>query len=153
MTNAHSGPRRSPTHKPGEEGRGSEKLADLLDPKWRARFSGTPAYSGTIMNATFQIARDLGWTISKARQAARHAGAVGDRYAQEDSLGERAVMADGAGYLSRYREAGQPVDIVYPEEARRSPPARVRLLKAAPNPNAARLSRTDALTRGPATHR
>src|SRR5499427_6941920 len=37
-------------------------FADLLDPKWAGKMvKAHPAYSGTIMNATFQIARDLGW--------------------------------------------------------------------------------------------
>src|ERR1700749_2643256 len=36
--------------------------ADLLDPKWAGKIvKAHPAYSGTIMTATFQIARDLGW--------------------------------------------------------------------------------------------
>src|SRR3974390_2264950 len=35
---------------------------DLLDPKWAGKMvKAHPAYSGTIMNATFEIARDLGW--------------------------------------------------------------------------------------------
>src|ERR1700730_1285384 len=35
---------------------------DLLDPKWVGKLvKAHPAYSGTIMNATFEIARDLGW--------------------------------------------------------------------------------------------
>ena len=39
-----------------------KSFADLLDPKWAGKLvKAHPAYSGTIMNATFQIARDLGW--------------------------------------------------------------------------------------------
>src|SRR5215510_5445914 len=35
---------------------------DLLDPKWAGKLvKAHPAYSGTIMNATFQTARELGW--------------------------------------------------------------------------------------------
>jgi iron(III) transport system substrate-binding protein len=56
------------------------------------------------------------------------------------SLGERAVMADGAGYLViRYREEGQPVEIVYPTEGTPLATGPSAVLKAAPNPNAARL--------------
>ena len=63
-----------------------KSFADLLDPKWNGKIvKAHPAYSGTIMNATFQIARDLGWDyLEKLAQAEGHAGAVGDRYAQED---------------------------------------------------------------------
>src|SRR6266852_9886256 len=39
-----------------------KSFADLLDPKWTGKMvKGHPAYSGTIMTATFQIVRDLGW--------------------------------------------------------------------------------------------
>src|SRR5665213_3702722 len=39
-----------------------KSFADLLDPKWKGKMvKAHPAYSGTIMNATFEIARDLGW--------------------------------------------------------------------------------------------
>jgi iron(III) transport system substrate-binding protein len=56
------------------------------------------------------------------------------------SLGERAVMVDGAGYLViRYKEDGQPVEIVYPEEGTPLAASPSAVFKAAPNPNAARL--------------
>jgi iron(III) transport system substrate-binding protein len=56
------------------------------------------------------------------------------------SLGERAVMVDGAGYLViRYKEQGQPVEIVYPEEGTPLATGPSAIFKAAPNPNAARL--------------
>src|SRR6202140_1957301 len=36
--------------------------ADLLDPKWTSKIvKAHPGYSGTIMTATYQMARDLGW--------------------------------------------------------------------------------------------
>jgi hypothetical protein len=39
-----------------------KSFADLLDPKWKGKIcKAHPAYSGTIMNSTFQIVRDLGW--------------------------------------------------------------------------------------------
>ena len=49
-------------------------------------------------------------------------------------------MADGAGYLViRNKEAGQPVEIVYPEEGTPLATGPSAVFKAAPNPNAARL--------------
>ena len=37
-------------------------FANLLDPKWKGKIvKGHPDYSGTILTATFQLARDLGW--------------------------------------------------------------------------------------------
>ena len=56
------------------------------------------------------------------------------------ALGERAVMVDGAGYLViRYKEEGQPVEIVYPAEGTPLATGPSAVFKAAPNPNAARL--------------
>lgn len=49
-------------------------------------------------------------------------------------------MVDGAGYLViRYKEAGQPVEIVYPEEGTPLATGPSAVFKGAPNPNAARL--------------
>ena len=40
-----------------------KSFADLLDPKWKGKIvKGHPDYSGTILTATFQLARDLGWS-------------------------------------------------------------------------------------------
>src|SRR5262245_14320819 len=37
-------------------------FADLLEPKWTGKIvKAHPAYSGTIMTATFQLVRELGW--------------------------------------------------------------------------------------------
>src|SRR5215467_4986843 len=39
-----------------------KSFADLLDPKWTGKLvKAHPGYSGTIMTATFQMSRDLGW--------------------------------------------------------------------------------------------
>src|SRR5436190_22580677 len=39
-----------------------KSFADLLDPKWVGKIvKAHPGYSGTIMTATFQTARDVGW--------------------------------------------------------------------------------------------
>jgi iron(III) transport system substrate-binding protein len=119
-----------------------KSFADLLDPKWAGKLvKGHPAYSGTIMNATFQIARDLGWDYLEklARQRVMQVQSATDA-PKKISLGERAVMVDGAGYLViRYKEEGQPVDIVYPEEGTPLAASPSAVFKAAPNPNAARL--------------
>ena len=119
-----------------------KSFADLLDPKWAGKIvKAHPAYSGTIMNATFQIARDLGWDYFEklAKQRVMQVQSATDT-PKKISLGERAVMADGAGCLViRYREEGQPVDIVYPEEGTPLAGGPSAVFKAAPNPNAARL--------------
>ena len=119
-----------------------KSFADLLDPKWMGKMvKGHPGFSGTIMTATFQITRDLGWDYLEklAKQRVLQVQSATDT-PKRISLGERAVMVDGAGYLViRYKEAGQPVEIVYPEEGTPLATGPSAVFKGAPNPNAARL--------------
>jgi len=119
-----------------------KSFADLLDPKWKGKIcKAHPAYSGTIMNSTFQIARDLGWDYLEklAKQNVLQVQSATDT-PKKIALGERAIMADGAGYLViRDKEAGRPVEIVYPEEGTPLATSPSAVFKAAPNPNAARL--------------
>jgi iron(III) transport system substrate-binding protein len=119
-----------------------KSFADLMDPKWKSKIvKAHPAYSGTIMNATFQIARDLGWNYLEqlAKQNVMQVQSATDT-PKKIALGERAIMFDGAGYLViRNKEAGQPVDVIYPEEGTPLATSPSAVFKAAPNPNAARL--------------
>jgi iron(III) transport system substrate-binding protein len=119
-----------------------KSFADLLDPKWKGKMvKAHPAYSGTIMNATFQIARDLGWEYLEklARQSILQVQSATDT-PKKIALGERAIMIDGAGYLViRDKEAGKPVDVIYPAEGTPVATSPSCVFKAAPNPNAARL--------------
>jgi iron(III) transport system substrate-binding protein len=119
-----------------------KSFADLLDPKWKGKIvKAHPAYSGTIMNATFQITRDLGWGYLEklAKQNILQVQSATDT-PKKIALGERAIMADGAGYLViRNKEAGQPVEVVYPTEGTPLATGPSAVFKAAPNPNAARL--------------
>src|ERR1700745_1507143 len=40
-----------------------KSFAELLDPRWKGKIvQGHPGYSGTIMTATYQMQRDLGWS-------------------------------------------------------------------------------------------
>src|SRR5215207_3125359 len=73
-----------------------KSFKDLLDPKWAGKLvKAHPAYSGTIMNATFQIARDLGWGYFEqlAKQRVMQVQSATDT-PKKISLGERAVMVD-----------------------------------------------------------
>ncbi|HEY7662934.1 MAG TPA: extracellular solute-binding protein [Xanthobacteraceae bacterium] len=119
-----------------------KSFADLLDPKWAGKLvKAHPAYSGTIMNATMQTARELGWEYFEklAKQRVLQVQSATDT-PKKIALGERAVMVDGAGYLViRYKEDGQPVEIVYPQEGTPLATGPSAVFKAAPNPNAARL--------------
>jgi iron(III) transport system substrate-binding protein len=119
-----------------------KSFADLLDPKWKGKMvKAHPAYSGTIMNSTFQVARDLGWEYLEklAKQSVLQVQSATDT-PKKIALGERAVMVDGAGYLViRDKEAGKPVDVIYPTEGTPLATGPSAVFKAAPNPNAARL--------------
>ena len=119
-----------------------KSFADLLDPKWAGKMvKAHPAYSGTIMNATFEIARDLGWEYLEklAKQRVMQVQSATDT-PKKIELGERAVMVDGAGYLViQAKEKGAPVEIVYPAEGTPLATSPSALFKAAPSPNAGRL--------------
>jgi iron(III) transport system substrate-binding protein len=119
-----------------------KSFADLLDPKWASKMvKAHPSYSGTIMNSTFQVARDLGWEYFEklAKQRVMQVQSATDT-PKKVQLGERAVMVDGAGYfIIRFKEAGDPVEIVYPEEGTPVATSPSAIMKSAPNPNAAKL--------------
>src|SRR5882757_7760597 len=119
-----------------------KSFADLLDPKWAGKMvKAHPAYSGTIMNSTFQVARDLGWEYFEklAKQRVMQVQSATDT-PKKISLGERAIMVDGAGYLLiQGKEKGEPLEIVYPTEGTPLATSPSAVLKRAPNPNAARL--------------
>jgi iron(III) transport system substrate-binding protein len=119
-----------------------KSFADLLDPKWTGKLvKAHPGYSGTIMTATFQIARDLGWDylekLSKQRVMQVQSSADPPK---KLALGERAVMADGNEYnMFQLKEKGDPVEIVYPAEGTPLIIGPNAVMKNAPNPNAAKL--------------
>jgi iron(III) transport system substrate-binding protein len=119
-----------------------KSFADLLDPKWAGKMvKGHPAYSGTIMTATFQMVRELGWEYFEklAKQRIMQVQSSTDP-PKKLSLGERAVMADGNEYgVVLLKEAGQPVEPVYPTEGTPTISGPTGIFITAPHPNAARL--------------
>src|SRR5947207_1485602 len=119
-----------------------KSFADLLEPRWRGKIvKAHPGYSGTILTATFQMARDLGWSYFEnlAKQNVMQVQSSADP-PKKLALGERAVMADGNEYnIFQMKEAGQPVELVYPTEGTPLIVGPNGVFKNAPNPNAARL--------------
>src|SRR5262249_11517820 len=119
-----------------------KSFADLLEPRWVSKIvKAHPAYSGTIMTATFQLVRELGWGYLEklARQKVMQVQSATDP-PKKLALGERAVMADGGEYnLIQLKAAGQPVEIVYPTEGIPTVVGPNAIFKNAPNPNAGRL--------------
>jgi iron(III) transport system substrate-binding protein len=119
-----------------------KSFADLLDPKWAGKMvKAHPAYSGTIMTATFQIVRELGWEYLEklSKQRVMQVQSSTDP-PKKLSLGERAVMADGNEYgVVLLKEAGQPVEPIYPSEGAPTVSGPTGIFVTAPHPNAARL--------------
>jgi ABC-type Fe3+ transport system substrate-binding protein len=100
-----------------------KSYAGLLDSRWAGKMvKGHPAYSGTIMTATFQLVRELGW-----------------EYFEKLSK-QRVMMADGNEYgVVLLKEAGQPVEPVYPTEGTPTISGPTGIFASAPHPNAAKL--------------
>ena len=119
-----------------------KSYADLLDPRWAGKMvKGHPAYSGTIMTATFQLVRELGWDYLEklSKQRVMQVQSSTDP-PKKLALGERAVMADGNEYgVVLLKEAGQPVEPVYPTEGTPTISGPTAIFATAPHPNAARL--------------
>jgi iron(III) transport system substrate-binding protein len=115
---------------------------DLLDPKWKGKIvKAHPGYSGTILTATFEMVRDIGWEYFEAlaKQNVMQVQSSTDP-PKKLSLGERSVMADGNEYnVFLLKESGQPVEAIYPAEGTPFVIGPNGIFKAAPNPNAAKL--------------
>ena len=119
-----------------------KSFKDLLHPKWIGKLvKAHPGYSGTIMTATHQMSRDLGWPYFEqlAKQKIMQVQSAADP-AKKLVLGERAVMVDGADYgIFLMQDKGEPIAIVYPSEGTPLITGPSALMKRAPNPNAAKL--------------
>src|ERR1700694_1089034 len=119
-----------------------KSFTDLLDPKWAGKMvKGHPAYSGTIMTATFQVVREFGWDYYEklSKQRVMQVQSSTDP-PKKLALGERSVMADGNEYnVVLLKEAGQPVQPIYPIEGAPTVSGPTGIFATAPHPNAARL--------------
>ncbi len=119
-----------------------KSFADLLDPKYSGKMvKANPNYSGTILTATFQMARDLGWDYFEklSKQKIMQVQSSTDP-PKKIALGERAIMADGNHYnVLQQKDKGAPVEVVFATEGSPYVSNPSGLFKAAPHPNAARL--------------
>jgi iron(III) transport system substrate-binding protein len=117
-------------------------FADLLDPRWMGRLvKAHPSYSGTILTATFQMARDLGWGFFErlGKERVMQVQSANDP-PRKLSAGERAVMVDGVEYTVLLEKMhGDPVAPIYPVEGAPFIPGSIGMMKDAAHPNAARL--------------
>jgi iron(III) transport system substrate-binding protein len=119
-----------------------KSYADLLAPKWKGMIvKAHPAYSGTILTATHEISRALGWAYfdKLATQKVMQVQSSTDS-PKKLAVGERPVMADGTeSNMVVLKDAGAPVEIVYPAEGTPYVPSPTAVLVKAPHPSAARL--------------
>jgi iron(III) transport system substrate-binding protein len=119
-----------------------KSFANLLDAKWAGKIvKGHPGFSGTIMTATYEMSRDIGWDYFEklAKQRIMHVQSASDP-PKKLALGERAIMFDGNEYvLFQVRDTGGAVEPIYPTEGTPLVLSPNAIFKTAPNPNAARL--------------
>jgi iron(III) transport system substrate-binding protein len=119
-----------------------KSFAELLDSKWAGKMvKAHPGYSGTILTATFEMSRDLGWDYfgKLAKQRVMQVQSATDP-PRKLAAGERSIMIDGSEYvLLLAKEHGSPVEPIYPTEGSPSIVGPSAVLKDAPHPNAARL--------------
>jgi len=119
-----------------------KSFADLLDPKWKGKIvKAHPSYSGTIMTATYQMQRDLGWSFYEklAQQNVMQVQSSADP-PKRLALGERA--GDGGRQRVQHLPVQgdrQRVEPVYATEGSPLIVGPTGMFKAAPNPNAAKL--------------
>jgi iron(III) transport system substrate-binding protein len=117
-------------------------FADLLEPKWKGKLvKAHPGYSGTIITATQQMVATLGWSYFEklAKQKVMQVQSAADP-PKKVAAGERAAQVDGADYtILQLKDKGEPVEIVYAREGTPIISGPAGILKRAPNPNAARL--------------
>lgn len=117
-------------------------FVDLLSPRYSGKLvKGHPGYSGTIMTATQQLARALGWEYFEklSRQKVLQVQSATEPPKRIEA-GERAVAVDGSDYLFwMAKERGAPVEVVHAIEGTPQISNPMSIFKAAPNPNAARL--------------
>jgi iron(III) transport system substrate-binding protein len=127
-----------------------KSFADLLDAKWKGKIvKAHPGYSGTIMTATYQMQRDLGWSFFEqlAKQNIMQVQSSADPPKKLD-LGERSVMADGNEYnIFQMKEAGRPVEPVYATEGSPLIVGPNGIFRSSPNPNAAKLFQSFCFSR------
>lgn len=126
-----------------------KSYADLLDPKWTGKIvKAHPGYSGTIMTATQQLSRDLGWPWFEklAKQRVMQVQSATEP-PKKMVQGERPIMADGGEYLLLLmKRHGDPVEVVYATEGTPLITGPSGIMANAPNPNAARLFQAWSMT-------
>lgn len=115
---------------------------DLLQSKYTGKLvKGHPGYSGTIMTATQQLSRELGWSYFEklAKQKVLQVQSATEPPKRIEA-GERGIAVDGSDYLFwTAKEKGQPIEVVLAAEGTPQISNPLGVFKSAPNPNAARL--------------
>ncbi len=117
------------------------RYVDLAGAEWRDRLvNADPSYSGAEVIAIYEIVQQLGWDYL-GQLALQHVLQVASSNISPSVVaqGERAAMVSGSEYAAfALREAGSPIEIVYPQEGTPLVCGQAGVLAAAPNPAGAR---------------
>src|SRR5258708_1632485 len=119
-----------------------KRFNDLLDPKYAGKLvKAHPGYSGTIMTATQQIARELGWPFFEklAKQKVLQVQSATEPPKRLEA-GERAIAVDGSDYLFWLaKERGSPIEVVLAVQGTPQIKNPLAVVKGGPHSKAPRL--------------
>jgi iron(III) transport system substrate-binding protein len=117
------------------------RWTELVQPKWNNQVTlGHPAFSGYVGNWVVAMNDKYGWQYfnNLAKNNPKIGRSINDTVTDIVG-GERLVGAGPDNYSLEKKAAGNPIDIVYPDDDSILITSPIAVMKQAPHPNAARL--------------
>ena len=116
--------------------------SDLTDSKWKGKIvHGHPSYSGGVTTGMVALVKLLGWEYFEAlgKLEVMIVQASSDT-TQTVASGERAVAIGSSEYtVTQRKQAGEPIEVIYPEQGAPLLVSPIGIVSNAPHPNAAKL--------------